>query len=287
VFRAGLFKYTRLGGLASGPRGMIAFADANGAIGSVSATGKIRETTVAGQGPADVAFDRAGNIWFVASISESIGKLSPSGRLTEHKLKQAYARTPNSIVFDRAGNLWVGMAGQICRIRPSGVVTSYRVPLEGLEEARASSLTLGSDGNVWFAATSGEDALAWGRITPSGQLTLFPTTAMPLTIGASKSGSLWIADAEGIGQLDTAGVITRIAPISAFAAGYPISFLAAASTHIAYFIDRGAIGSVDGDGHVVEQSVGVHDQPGDIAVASNGSVWFAESHGLARLTPRP
>src|SRR5438034_10197222 len=56
-------------------------------------------------------------------------------------------------------------------------------------------IVAGADGNMWFTSSSDSQVV---RITPTGQMTFFPTpspSSLPLGITAGPDGALWLTDA--------------------------------------------------------------------------------------------
>ena len=75
--------------------------------------------------------------------------------------------------------------------------------------ALPQGVTLGPDGNLWFAELLGRI----GRMTPSGDVTEFPTPTVgssPQDIAAGPDGALWFTEngKNQIGRITTAGVFT-------------------------------------------------------------------------------
>ncbi|MEO7115636.1 MAG: hypothetical protein ABIZ18_07230, partial [Caldimonas sp.] len=122
--------------------------------------------------------------------------------------------------------------------------------------APATSITAGPDGNVWFAESSPYASTSlFGRVTPSGQITEFPTktvngTIVAMTTGAD--GNIWFAKngfgGPAIGKIDPA-----TGNVTLYTAGLTGAFTLF----------------------------------GGIAAAGDGNVWFTDySDGLiGRITP--
>ena len=288
VFRNGLPKIASPTGLALGPHGILAFADEHGVVGTLNASGKFHVMRVgSGQQPTSVTFDRRGNLWYTDPAGGHVGKISPRGVVSVRQPVLFRGLLPAGILSDAAGDVWVSMQQRVCRIRPNGKLACYDVPVEGHDGAPLlSSMTRGSDGNIWFIATSDEDALAICRITPAGQLTLFRTDVMPNAIAATTTSGLWLSDRDGIAQISTDGVVTRLIAAAALPHGPP-SVLAASNTRTAYYIDynENRVGRISSDGTIVTQTLGPQSHPRALLVAPDGSVWIGEQHGIAHLVP--
>jgi virginiamycin B lyase len=128
-----------------------------------------------------------------------------------------------------------------------------------------SGMTAGSDGNMWFVVPSLHDSHdALGRITPSGQITLFP---MPSTTqpGSDTIGPTLVSGADGA-----------------------LWFLTGTATQAAAV----ALGRFTTDGHfsalpLPPSLITVNGQPAAtnaLAAAPDGSFWIAGASGLVRVT---
>lgn len=110
-----------------------------------------------------------GNIWFVVPAvvagAEKIGKITPSGAITEYPLP-----THNSylqgITTGPDGNVWFTEyeGNKIGRITPTGTFTEFPVAPGG----SLRGITAGPDGNLWIMEES-----SVVRMTPSGTITTF------------------------------------------------------------------------------------------------------------------
>jgi virginiamycin B lyase len=94
-------------------------------------------------------------MWFVEEIGNQIGRITPSGVVTEFPIPTPGSR-PTGITAGPDGNLWFTEsryetpgANKIGRITPSGVITEYSVPTGG---GGPFAITLGPDGNLFLWA---------------------------------------------------------------------------------------------------------------------------------------
>ena len=108
-----------------------------------------------------------GNLWFTEESGNKIGRITPSGQITEYPVPTE-GSDPHGITAGPDGSMWFteGLANKIGQITPSGRITEFPIP--GVE-AGPAEIAAGPDGNLWF--TEGNRI---GRITPSGQITSFP-----------------------------------------------------------------------------------------------------------------
>jgi streptogramin lyase len=168
---------------------------------------------------------------------------------------------------------------------PLGQVTEYR----GLT-SDAQHLTLGPDGNMWFAE---RQVPAIGRITPNGEVTIFTaglrTHSAPCSLAVGPDGNLWFADEGGLGG--ETGAIGRITPsgtITEFTAGLdsgekPQDIVAGPDGNIWWssFSGRG-VGKITTAGAITDLSAGLNQglepedvrEPGGLVVGPDGSIWF-------------
>src|SRR5207244_2148298 len=123
---------------------------------------------------------------------------------------------PVSMVADSDGSLWVleqitsgtglyGAApGEIAHVT-GGTVTEY--PLDGIQvySDSADKITIGADGNVWFA----ESGFGVGRMTPTGTVTTFSLTqSPPSSITMGPDGNVWFTEWNRVGKITPTGTIT-------------------------------------------------------------------------------
>jgi virginiamycin B lyase len=110
--------------------------------------------------------------------------------------------TTSSLRFDAQGNLWFARSDKsgeaLVRRAPDGTETAFALP--GSETV--DSLTIGAEGNVWFAG--GPQIV---EMTPAGAVTRFPLAAKshPSSIVTGPDGALWFTE-------ESAGKIGRMTP---------------------------------------------------------------------------
>ncbi len=197
-------------GIAAGADGNLWFS-APPAIGKITTAGVI--TIYTDPAVHDVASITAGpdhNMWFAALGSGSLGRITPAGVITMF----GAGCFPFGVTAGADGNLWVSCGrvflsggqsfGQygITRVSPSGSITSFDDPAI----VGAGSITLGPDGNAWFANGPG----SIGRITPTGVATALPL-GIPGALGdvaAGPDGNVWFTEpvSSTIGWISPSGV---------------------------------------------------------------------------------
>jgi streptogramin lyase len=156
----------------------------------------------------------------------------------------------------------------------------------------ALAVTVGPDGNLWFAA--GSSAVTpegqIGRVTPNGQVTEFPLHTMSSAQGivTGPDGNLWFTEYEAgrIGRITTGGEIVK----------FPLpetdsqpSAIAAGPDGNLWFTEYGAnrIGRITPAGAITEFPLRHGRGPSAIAAAPDGNLWFTEygANRIGRITP--
>ena len=155
-----------------------------------------------------------GNLWFTMCLRGTIGRITPTGVMTEFTLSASYS-APIDITAGPDGNLWFADEEQLAvgRLTPDGVVTMFPVPVVSGGFPSLRAITAGPDDNLWLTYKIGPSIL---RITPFGKITefsLYPGTRIgsPLGITAGPDGNLWFTAASTIGRITPCGVITGFA----------------------------------------------------------------------------
>jgi virginiamycin B lyase len=160
----------------------------------------------------------AGEVWATGQQqgTVTIDRIAPGGDIRSFPIGSGKESAGEIYVRGLAvagdGSLWVatgeetslgygyaGLGGELIRIDPDGTVTHFGVR-DGIEP---EGLTLGPDGNLWFTGIegryseehSGSVGVGYiGRMTPAGELTLFPLSGedtQPETIAIGPVGRVW------------------------------------------------------------------------------------------------
>jgi uncharacterized protein (TIGR03437 family) len=234
-----------------------------------------------GSSPLGITAGPDGNMWFVETAANKIGKITTAGSITEYSIPTA-SSGPTAITKGSDGNLWFteGSTMNIGRITTGGTITEFSNP----NLNQAAGITLGPDGNVWFSYENGV-----GKITPIGAITLYPVNfGFPGGIVTGPDGNLWFANlyATGarpgtLGKITTSGTITQV-PLST---GYSTATIASGPNGEIWFGgDSGGLGSVTMAGFSTYYQV-----PGGaisgIAVGPDGNLWLTQYGGISRMTP--
>lgn len=197
-------------------------------LGYVSAGGSLTEypEPAWASGSFGVAVGKDGSVWTTGREmvegktiwgSELILRRRPDGTYTPYHVPASEPGHPapapyeGDITEGPDGNIWLTeLEGEhIVRLTPSGEPTSFPLPTAS---ATQFAITSGPDGALWFTQTDfATHESAIGRITTSGQVTLFPITgSYPVGITTGPDGALWFTEPEAhkIGRITTAGEVT-------------------------------------------------------------------------------
>jgi streptogramin lyase len=229
-----------------------------------------------------------GNLWFTEFAADQIGRITPTGAITEFSIPTANAE-PQGITVGPDGNLWFTEFGadQIGRITPSGTITEYGAGITS--GSNPLGISAGPDGNIWFTEYGGNRI---GMITPTGPATGsvieytvgITSNSGPTDITAGPDGNLWFTEntANQIGVIMTDGRMVGeynngITPNAGL-----FGITSGANGNI-WFAEKGAgqIGEITPDGQqVTEFSVPTPGaSPNYITTGPDGNLWFTEGDG--------
>ncbi len=136
----------------------------------------------------------------ISGVTNKIGRITPSGTITEYSTGLNAAAKPAEIALGPDGNLWFtdeGVTKAIGRITPSGTITEYSTGLQASNGSKPSSIAPGPDGNLWF--TDEGTTAAIGRIgtaPPKQTLTVSDTGAGTGEVTSSPAGITCGGDCE-------------------------------------------------------------------------------------------
>ena len=215
AFDSGVNIFTSLGGITPGPDGNLWFAAGNG-IGVINTSGAAQPPFTAGitKSPSEIVAGPDGNLWFTeganADENQFIARITPTGTVTEYQLPTQ----PNDLAVGPDGKIWFTLtppgvppsgAGKIGRLDPNlpdaqiaASITFFSAGITG----QPAGIAAGPDGNLWFDEGFESEV---GRITPSGNVTEFPSVGGSGDMTAGPDGSLWFTEfANRIGRVTTA-----------------------------------------------------------------------------------
>ncbi len=251
-----------------------------------------------------IAAGADGNIWFTNGGQYKVGRITPSGVITQFDLP-AIVGGPNSITSGPDGNIWIttnalgqGRQDWIVRIGRDGAVTQFPAGASsGNFSTGPQGITPGPDGNLWFTEFW---ANRIGRMTPAGVLTEFPIPTVetaPRGIVAGPDGNLWFVETHfrhtAVARITTAGVVTeyslggsandQLQPTDIVAG--PDGNLWLNQTHPS--APQGEIVRVTRDGSLKVFAMPKGARPGGMAGGPDGNIWFTNSGGnmVGRMSP--
>src|SRR5207253_1157553 len=157
------------GEITSGSDGNIWFLEHNvqGTAPPIAYMGRITTAGVATQYPTGsggflpgMTLGADGNLWFVEGSANQIGRMTPTGTLTEFSMPTSNAGVAG-LAMGADGNVWFTEAGanQLGVISQTGVIREYPIPTAN---SNPRGPTLGPDGHLWFPEYAGNLARASG-----------------------------------------------------------------------------------------------------------------------------
>jgi streptogramin lyase len=221
-----------------------------------------------------------GNVWFTEPSGDQIGRINPSGAISEFPLPISNAE-PSGIVAGPDGNLWFTQANAaaIGRITSSGVVTELPI------NTPAFDIAAGPDGNLWFTEENETESDGEiGRITPGGAVTQFPIPArITLTYGVEitvgPDGNLWFTMPNNfaIGRITPSGTVTVFPLPAGGIVSSPVG-IAAGPDGAVWFTQQvnTAIGRITPSGQIAESALPAGSPPNGIASGPDGRLWFTD-----------
>jgi streptogramin lyase/GH25 family lysozyme M1 (1,4-beta-N-acetylmuramidase) len=227
-----------------------------------------------------------GNVWFAEATAGKIGRITPSGVVTE--FAAAAGGSPTGIAAGRDGNLWFteprnGGVGSdaIGRMSPTGVLSTFTTGLTN--GSTPTAITAGPDGNLWFTEQSGGRI---GRVTIAGVITEFAAGLSPQNLQAIASGpdgNLWVTEssANDIVRVTTSGVATHFS--SGITGSSEPAAVTAGPDGAVWFTESSGdrIASINPNGVVTEFASGISPAsgPNGIVMGPDLNLWFTESAG--------
>jgi len=261
-----------------------------------AAPGDITEFALSsGNSPVRITAGTDGNLWFTEHKADPIGRITPTGTITEFTTGITPDSRPTMITAGPDGNLWFteSVADRIGRITPTGAVTEYTTGIT--PDSVPDGITTGPDGNLWFTEAV---ANRIGRITPTGTVTEYTTGiapgSSPTAITAGPDGNLWFTETvtDRIGRITPTGTVTEFAA-GITAGGGPLDITAGPDGNVWFtkFTENngGLLGRITPDGTVTEYGTGPNSLPTGITAGPDGNMWFTERTGnqIGRLEMSP
>jgi virginiamycin B lyase len=225
-----------------------------------------------------------GNVWFTDQNSNSIGRETPAGAVTEFPIPTDNAG-PDQIVVGPDGNLWFLETdlSQIAKITTSGKVSEFAMPSG---DSTPSALAVGPGGDVWFV-DSGSNEI--GKITPGGAVTEFSFDQTNLAFAGGivegPDGNLYAGAQDDSGN----GVLARMTPAGKITSislpDYPTDLTVGPDGNL--WVDcSGAIDRVTTSGVATSFAVPNQDSTFGITSGPDGALWWGTygANPMGRMT---
>jgi len=292
--------YHQPGSITDGPDGRLWFTDdgcgGGGGpgicqIGAIDTSGTITEYGASELGstyvPDGIVTGADCNLWFTENTGRYIGRMTPTGTLTQFPTGLApgdnQSDENDGIALGPDGNVWFIVdtdPATIARITPSGTITTFGAGLN--PGAVPNFITAGSDGNLWFTDVGTHAAI--GRITPEGVITEFsaglPDGSSPQEIAAGPDGDVWFSDrgTDTIGRVTPSGTISE--DVTGLVQNAGPAGLALGPDGNLWFADASwyaGVGMVTPSGTATEWQDGQSGSvPDFIAAGPDGNMWFTD-----------
>jgi streptogramin lyase len=148
-----------------------------------------------------------GSMWFTNGSGQILDRITPAGQISG--ISFPLPEDIHSFAFGKDGNIWFGEATHISEATPQGVLLrDYTIPSTLTTFYHALSITLGPDGNIWYGEGYAASEVI-GRLTPDGQINEFPTTFQVDEITTGPDGNSWFdGEAHAIGRVTPTGNVT-------------------------------------------------------------------------------
>jgi virginiamycin B lyase len=226
-----------VGDLVAGSDGNVWFGDNDASstvVGRLTPLGEITEFNEEATYRARLlALGADGDVWYTAGLPgiklfskegepSAIGRITPSGQVTEFSLGLESKALLDQIVAGPDGNLWFVNQAEpdfaIGRITPKGEIKEFAI--SGYPWLKPSGIAAGVNGNVYFGASGEnpktEEESVIGEITPAGETKIVKRLNFSevFNLATGPEGSLWFTGLHTepskpnvIGRLTPAGVL--------------------------------------------------------------------------------
>ena len=230
--------------------------------------------------PQGITVGPDGNLWFTESDLNEIGRITPSGQVTQFSAGISPYAFPAGITLGPDGNLWFTEPNldQIGRITTAGQVSEFS---DGITPgSHPTGITAGPDGSLWFTEYDG----GIGTMNTAGQGLDFTTGitpgSHPTAITVGPDGNLWFTEAAGrIGKVNGLQATEFSNGISSDS--QPEGITAGPDGNLWFTEIGGEIGRITTTGHVTQFSTGITpgSEPYDITAGPYGNLWFTNNGG--------
>jgi len=295
--RRAIGRRTAIGALA-GTGGLLAACSFAAGASAVQIT---EYSLPAGAKPDYITSGPGGDMWFTDSGTNTIGRITMSGEVTEFGLGITPAAGLAGIAAGPDGNVWFTerTGHKIGRITPSGAITEFSTGLTS--GADVYGITAGPGNDMWFTETGSRI----GKIDPTtGEITEYPVSGAAAgtytKIVAGPDGNLWytVVNKALIERMTPAGVVKEFGPLPASdcvvgaspPCPYPESIAVGHEGDLWFDEAAGnAIGRITTEGLISEYTGGLTHgaHVADLAAGPEGNMWFTELavDQVGRITP--
>jgi virginiamycin B lyase len=172
-----------------------------------------------------------------------------------------------------------------------GVVTVQDRPVAAMYSRHPYGITLGPDGNLWFAETSSR---AIGRITPQGTVHEFPlppSASGTKDVAASTDGSLWFTLWHGVGRIAMDGNVQTFSLPDGYQSNHIVEgadgamwFTKSRARLLGRNTASGYIGRITASGTISEIPIEHKGSyPDAIVTGPDKAIWFTLTTAIGRL----
>ena len=178
-------------------------------IGKISSTGAVSTFTLdSNSNPLDLVLGPDGNIWFTDAyfgtpVQSRIGKITPSGKVTEFVVPDKLPGGIEGITVGPDGNLWFTDNNQIGMCTLSGSITMYDAPTT---DAVTDGITSGPSNDLYFTEMF-VNKIAHVTLNPVRITEYFvpPPSTSPLDIALGADNNIWftVPGSNLIGEFET------------------------------------------------------------------------------------
>jgi virginiamycin B lyase len=255
-----------------GPDGNFWYSgSASNQIGRITPTGTVTEVSTEGITPAGMASGGA-KVWF-AGTSKTAANMTTEGAITKFPTAQG---SVVDVAWGADLRAWfTATEGSLIAIMKGGALTEYALPA-GTSPGRIAK---GPDGNLWF--TDGASSNKIDKSTTSGVVTKYslPSGDLPWDVAAGPDGNVWLTIPNGttgkIGKMTTSGTLTEYSLPGT--SPYPQGISPGPDGNV-WFTMKNAdtIGKITPSGKITTYSLPVGSAPQEIVEGGDGTLWFTE-----------
>lgn len=232
------------------------------------------------------AFD--GSVWFTERSANKLGRLSPTGVLTEYAVPTA-SSAPEHITASADGYVWFTerYGRKIGRIsQAGGAISEFTLPGYG-EYATTINYT---GGKVWFGSVESSSVARLGWISSSGAITKLASantaaTITSLTTVPGSPNTLWVTRVssqwgDSVSKVNTAGSGSWTHYRLPTAGCSPQSITVGSDGNL-WFTEKNTsrIGKITTSGAISEYQLAAGMAPQTIVSAPNGNLYFTMKSG--------